>query len=95
MSTMIQWLMSGIAALVVWLFNTVSAFGQMVINAVQSGLTLFVSPASLHTMDGYLAYVNFFFPLTETVGFATSLFTLWVVSVVYRAVKSWIPTVSG
>ena len=95
MSTLIQWLMSGIATLVVWFFNTVSSLGQTVINGVQSGLVLFVAPASLHTMDAYLGYVNFFFPLTETVGFATSLFALWVVSVVYRAVKSWIPTVSG
>jgi hypothetical protein len=95
MSTMIQWLMAGVAALVVGLFNKVSGLGQTVLNGVQSGLGLFVSPASLHTMDIYLAYVNFFFPLTETVGFATSLFALWVVSVTYRAVKSWIPTVSG
>ena len=92
---MIVWLLRGIATLLLWFFNQVSGFGTAILNTLLTGAGLFVPAAAIHQMDAYLRYVDFFFPLTETVGYAGSLFSVWLVCVTYRAVKSWIPTVSG
>lgn len=95
MSSFFTWLLHGIATLLVWFFNAVSAFGSNILNTLLSGAAPFVSPSALHQMDSVLRSVNFFFPLTESVGFATSLFGVWLVCLTYRAVKSWIPFLSG
>lgn len=43
----------------------------------------------------YFEYANYWFPVSETLGYCMLLFTLWVVVFAYRLVKSWVPTASN
>jgi len=89
------WLYGKLEQLVIWLFTKISALGIIVIATVRDRMEPFVPAQNLALIDSYLAGINFFFPLNELIGFATSLFSVWVVCLIYRAVKSWLPTVSG
>ena len=90
-----KWLYDRLEALVIWLFTKVSALGLLVIVTVKEHMAAFVPASNMNLIDGYLSGINYFFPLNELVGFATSLFGVWVVCLLYRLIKSWIPTVSG
>ena len=39
--------------------------------------------------------INSFFPLQETVAFASIFFTMWSLILLYRLIKSWIPAVAS
>lgn len=95
MKTLFKWLFDRIADLVIWLFTKISALGMLVIGSLKGVMVTFVPSANLNAFDEYLAGINYFFPLTETVGYATALFGVWVTCLLYRLVKSWLPTVSG
>lgn len=41
-----------------------------------------------------LRFTNYFFPLEEMFAFAAALVALWVLGMLYRLVKSWIPSLS-
>lgn len=51
-----------------------------------------VDPAAISDV---LGQANYLFPVSESVGLLTLYGGLWALCVGYRAVKSWIPTVSG
>ena len=95
MKTLLKWLFDKLGELSIWFFTKISALGVLVIVEVKRVMGNFIPAQNMHLIDGYLANINYFFPLSETVGFATSLFGVWVVCLLYRLVKSWIPTVSG
>ncbi|MFA5262714.1 MAG: hypothetical protein WC378_02745 [Opitutaceae bacterium] len=95
MKTLFKWLFDRLADLVIWLFVKVSALGMVVIGSVKGVMGAIVPASNMDLIDQYLAGINHFFPLTETVGFATTLFGVWVICLLYRLIKSWIPTVSG
>ncbi|MBI2517112.1 MAG: hypothetical protein HYV95_09370 [Opitutae bacterium] len=95
MKALFQWLFDRLADLVIWIFTKVSALGLTIITGVKGALGMIVPQANLALLDQYHAGINHFFPLNETVGLATSLFGVWVICVLYRLIKSWVPTVSG
>lgn len=95
MKTLFKWLLDRIVDLALWLFEKISALGMTVIVGVKGVLSHIVPSTNWDLLDQYLARINYFFPLTETVGFATAFFAVWLVCLLYRLAKSWAPTVSG
>ncbi len=95
MKTLFQWLFDRLADLVIWLFTKISSLGLTIISSVKGAMGSIVPSSNMSLIDSHLSSINHFFPLSETVGFATTLFVVWVICLLYRLVKSWIPTVSG
>lgn len=61
--------------------------------AVIAGLPSSGEPVACAT-GHLLQFVNAVFPLEEAFAYMTLLFQLYIACTIYRAVKSWIPTVS-
>ena len=84
-----------IGEFVLWLFAALREFGELAIGGVLNGLSSKFPTVPWDSVRGTLDGVNYFFPLTETISFATMLLTLWLLIFLYRLVKSWIPTVAS
>jgi hypothetical protein len=89
------WLGGWLVKVVMWFLGLMSGLGETMLEGIRTGLASVVPASYLNALDGYLAGINYFFPLTELMGMLGALFALWVVCLLYRLVKSWIPTVSG
>lgn len=95
MEWLFQWLVSQLVGLVQAVWGWIVTTGQGLIgSALAAWAALFPSwdPAPL---SGYLASINYFVPLAEMVTLSMVYVTVWLGVLVYRFVKSWIPTVSG
>jgi hypothetical protein len=65
------------------------------INALVSGQTAIVGDQIPPALAEGFEVANAFLPLTEFFGVVTFAFSIWSICLIVRAVKSWIPTVSG
>jgi hypothetical protein len=77
-----------------WLLGIVLAFADTILGLIVDHLPqdwrIDLSPIVY-----WLQVANAWFPLAETLGFLGVYYAFLLVIVVYRIVKSWIPTVSG
>lgn len=89
-----DWLYDAIKGLLSWFLEQIYNLGATLLSGILNGIDS-INPTMSDSMSKLLAYVDYFFPLREAVGFASILFTAWVMVMLYRIVKSWIPTVSG
>ncbi|WP_277559054.1 hypothetical protein [Ereboglobus sp. PH5-10] len=81
--------------LIVRLIELIVAIGEKMLKAVFDLIGGMISPEMTEEIRKVLAYVDYFFPLREAVGFGLVLFTVWAAVAAYRAIKSWIPTVGS
>jgi hypothetical protein len=84
-------LLSGGLTLALALFN----FFNSLWSSMMAKIATMVLPASTagSIMDG-LAFVNYFFPLTEFFGFLSVYLSLWLTMAGVRIIKSFVPTIS-
>jgi hypothetical protein len=90
-----KWILEQAQALVIWVLAGVAALGEAVLHSALDGLALFLDATYVQQFAEVLAQADYIMPIRETVGFGTSMFTLWVSVLVYRIVKSYLPTISG
>jgi hypothetical protein len=96
------WLEDLIRKAVFWLTSWIHDLLQLFIHAgdyVTGELINAVSAAipslSAVAASEYVQKINAFFPLSETMAFVTVYLVFYLVAMAYRAIKSWVPTVSG
>ena len=94
-----QWLAALISEAVQFLIQVIFAqlrgLGDSTLTALLVGVHALIPSVSLTGWTGYIANLNYVFPFSEMMGFVTLYLTLWSMVWAYRAIKSWIPTVSG
>lgn len=90
------------SVLVLWLKSFIMdflaamrAFGDVVLESSCEGIVELFPALDLTAATGLLDKINYFFPLSEAVTLCTVVFTVWISVWLYKAVKSWIPTVSS
>jgi hypothetical protein len=102
LNTVWLWVLSLLAILfapVLWILDLIIEFQNLMITQLNSILTkvtgLMQAVWSAVGALGYpLGLANAFIPVTEIFAALTFLFVLWVLGLLYRLIKSWIPTVS-
>ena len=87
--TVLQWFWDFLVAY----SSPIWGFLQTGVNAVVSKLPLLYS--ALSVLSPYLKFANAWFPIDVMFDLIGAYLTFWVCLVVYRTVKSWLPTVSG
>lgn len=97
-------LRTGLGRMVVLLIAPVVAFFGLIfelIGLVENYFNAMIDQAALVSDQGsslgvgtYLGLANHFFPLDLIFEYSTVLIALWLLSLVYRAIKSFIPTLS-
>lgn len=92
---MFKWLADNITGYISAFFDLIRAFGSSAISSVKTVAASAIPGFSSVSTDLYLAKMEVFFPVSETVGFLTIYMGLWVGVWGYRMVKSWIPTVAS
>ena len=81
-----------------WFHDLIQLFlhaGDYVTNEVINAVTTSIPSLSAVTASSYVAKINVFFPLSETMAFLTIYLGFYLVAMGYRAIKSWVPTLSG
>jgi len=91
----LQWFLEKLGAWFLALFAQIRSVGESVLHGAMTALSSVFPTVSWSAMQTYLDQINYFFPLSECVSMGLVLFTVWFTVWSYRAVKSWIPTVSG
>jgi len=92
---MFAWLVNQIKSLILTLWNSIAGWGLAIVSTVLESLDSLIPGINTESVQGVLANINYIFPLYETVSMASVLFTLWGTVLIYRIIKSWVPTVSG
>ena len=87
----VQWL----ADWIINFFNVLKAFGDVIMSWI-IGMMQSTMPAPAYaSFTSRLEEINYFFPLSEAIAFGVMLAGFWLAVLLYRLVKSWIPTVSS
>lgn len=80
------------------LSSKLAVLGGAVTTSFESGFDVRATVNTLHaggaTLFTYMEKINYVLPLSETLAMLVVLFDLWVIGLLYRAIKSWIPTVN-
>ena len=76
-------------------FNAIRTLGDWAITQLLAGLSHLFPTVSWTSVQSYMDQLNYVFPLSEAVVMGSALLALWIGVWLYKAVKSWIPTVSG
>lgn len=88
-------LASWLRTVVVEFFGWIATAGEIVIDTLLTSVDFYFPSLDLSSLQPTLDKINYFFPLNEGVTLALSVFAVWCVVWVYKAVKSWVPTVSS
>lgn len=89
---------NAVQALADWLLflvNGIRALGDTVLAGVFLTAHALFPTVNWDAQRAVVEQINGFFPLSETITYALALGALWSFVLVYRLVKSWIPTVSS
>jgi hypothetical protein len=85
-----KWLGEKIIAIIQWVFESVADWGNILLDGVLGSISFFLPIEYVQNFADLLAYVDYFAPLSEAVGFGSFLFVAWVVCAIYRAIKMWL-----
>jgi hypothetical protein len=90
------WLVGLVLAFVTVTQQVVVTVGQFVSDLATTlgSLTLSTSPGSTGAFSDWLAVGNTIFPVQEGFTLMAALSVTWLACIVYRFIKSWIPTVN-
>ncbi|HEX2980576.1 MAG TPA: hypothetical protein VHO48_09975 [Anaerolineaceae bacterium] len=95
MGKFFEWLVQQIQAYVAYLFALIRAWGDYLLGQLLLWAGNLFPSVNFTPMQSYANQINYFFPLSEVMALALVYLGLWTGVFVYRAVKSWVPTVSG
>lgn len=77
------------------IWDGVRSAGETVLSSAFDVLAAEFPTLSWGTYQWYFDMVNSFVPVEEWLGFRLTYFTLWAALLSYKAIKSWLPGVSG
>lgn len=77
------------------LFEMLRGLGDQLLDFVFDRLGTVFPSVNWEPLQDSVDKLNYVFPLSETLVFATTLFMVWALVFAYRTVKSWLPLVSG
>lgn len=81
-----------------WFHDLIQQFlhaGDYVTGELIDAVANAIPSVSAVAASEYVGKINVFFPLSETMAFLTVYLVFYLVAMAYRAIKSWVPTVSG
>lgn len=77
------------------LLNNALAIATAPAGVVQKGVHSLQTVATSSTFTDFFSFFNSFFPLDVLGDCILAYWSLWVMMMIYRVLKSWIPAVSG
>lgn len=89
------WILGLLQDLLLGIVHAIQAMGGLVISGVFALLGALFPSVDWSAYSAYLAKIDSIFPLRELVTYSLVLLGAYLWVVAYKAVKSWIPTVSG
>lgn len=90
-----DWVVKPLLSVVKYVWDAIRSVGDSLINYLCSALASAFPTVNWTPFNGMLANINSFFPLAELITYSLTLLSVYLLVVLYRMVKSWIPTVSG
>ena len=95
MANLISWLLAGLVKYWYQIWDQIRAFGDWMFGQMLTAAEGLFPTVNWSGVQDWLDKINYVFPLSEFLVMFTAWFAIWLGVFVYRAVKSWIPTVSG
>lgn len=95
MKAIFEWLADKLVWLVMSIWGWLVSTGQGLIGSALDAWAAAIPGWDPAPLAGWLAGINYFVPLAEAVTLSMVYVGIWFGVFMYRAVKSWIPTVSG
>lgn len=81
-----------------WFFDILAylrSMGDQLLGTALVQCQSLIPTVNWSSVQDRLDQINYFFPLSECVAYATALFALWSLVMIYRIVKTWIPLVGS
>jgi hypothetical protein len=95
MKDLFGWLLEGLRLLLVEFLTHLQSIGRAVIETVVVAVVPLIPGLDLSSVQTVLAQMDYIVPLSETVAFGTAWSGVYISLIVYRVIKSWVPTLSG
>jgi len=78
-----------------WVFFKLQEEGQEVLRQLLETASAAFPTVNWTSVQDILNQINYVFPLGEAVAMSSALFGIWIICMIYRITKSWIPFIGS